>query len=737
MNKKGLSTIIVTLILIVLSLVAVGAVWIVVSNIIKGQSDQVGLDKLNFNAEITALSLDNSSNNVSIVIERKAGEANLKGMKFYFYNDTGAEVMTEYFSLGELGQKRFTFHLAMNLSNLNTVSIVPIFNSKDGKDNLGNVADSYDIKKGGSFGNYFPNENATNNSTCTPANYSYSCLGNISLRLDNCGIYQNITCNSTQTCFSNATRCGVGICSPTTCSALGYTCGTYSNGTCAGTLNCGTCANCVGGNCVEEQICDYYFQSGSTISQIQNAINNAIPGKTICLQRGAVFSASDGISITNSGTSANPITICASSNGVSCNEAGINPKISITGAGEDVKGIEFRGGIQWIIVKHLDFEGINDGAGLLFSGTTPASHVSILACNISRFNSGWLSNPWVQTTPPNYIYIGSCEYPLNIFDINANTDSRGSGGYGWFSNSVMAVNYKNTGSDGVFDHNVYFSTGPRTIPTQNMTFECGTYTDSSLDSDGVSIGLYIKISGYHTGMKIRNNTFYDDKCNTYVIGAGTSNDGLVGEYAEAEIYNNVFETPCPVTIASTLFKNTKIYNNLFNYKNYAGGWGDHFISLEKADYSASTLGNNEVYNNNFICNERYCPDDMGESFFINVVDQGSNNKFFNNLFYSNNSNVILFENTCNQFGTGGADFDNNFVYTPNDASPQMLNCSGGSGNSRVFNINPKLKDALHGDYTLLSNSPLINNGRVLGAPGFDFLNNPRGSNPDIGAFEYV
>jgi predicted esterase len=295
-GNKGLSTIVVTLILIVLSLVAVGAVWIVVSNLLKGQSEQVGLDKINFEAGITSLSLDNSSNNVSIAVERKVGEANFVGMKFYFYNETGTEVITEYFTLTELAQKRFSFHLNMNLSNLNKVSIVPLFGSEDGKEHLGNVEDTYDVKSGvhistennancvpqtcSSLGYTCGNpQNGTcagtlncgtcnstqtcqsgtcvnNLSNCSVSSYSYSCIGNISRRLDNCGNYQNQTCSSSQICVANATRCmnNLTSCVPTTCSALGYTCGTWANGTCAGTLNCGPCSSgsCVSGNCLNE-----------------------------------------------------------------------------------------------------------------------------------------------------------------------------------------------------------------------------------------------------------------------------------------------------------------------------------------------------------------------------------------------------------------------------------------------------------------------------------------------------
>ena len=125
MQKRGSSTIIVTLILIVLSLVAVGAVWLVVSNLIKGQSEQIVLDKLNFNGEITGLTLDNSNNDIGISIKIDVGQANLKGMKFYFYNETGTEVITQYFTLEELGQKKFNFILRMNLSNVKDSKVCP------------------------------------------------------------------------------------------------------------------------------------------------------------------------------------------------------------------------------------------------------------------------------------------------------------------------------------------------------------------------------------------------------------------------------------------------------------------------------------------------------------------------------------------------------------------------------------------------------------------------------------
>jgi chitodextrinase len=77
--------------------------------------------------------------------------------------------------------------------------------------------------------------------SCTPITCSamgYNC-GSVS---DGCGATLNCgSCTSPATCGGGGTKnvCGTS-CTPTTCSALGYTCGTAGDG-CGGTLNCGSC----------------------------------------------------------------------------------------------------------------------------------------------------------------------------------------------------------------------------------------------------------------------------------------------------------------------------------------------------------------------------------------------------------------------------------------------------------------------------------------------------------------
>ncbi|MFZ2603510.1 MAG: hypothetical protein WAX79_05880, partial [Candidatus Omnitrophota bacterium] len=181
-------------------------------------------------------------------VQRNAGEGEVSGIKFIFSNETGTETRTENIILKELEPKRFTFHLGMNVSGITKISIAPIFSS-NGKESIGNVVASYDVKTGVSF--------KAQNSSCDPAvnpcgsavcgTATNGTCGTIS-----CGTCSTGTCNSTGQCVAG--------CAPATCASLGYNCGTWNNGTCAGTLSCGiygngscqTGFNCVGGSCVAQ-----------------------------------------------------------------------------------------------------------------------------------------------------------------------------------------------------------------------------------------------------------------------------------------------------------------------------------------------------------------------------------------------------------------------------------------------------------------------------------------------------
>ncbi len=256
MNKKGLSTIVVTLILIVVSLVAVAIFWVVVRNLLQTGTEGIGLGRYTLSGNIKNVNLDNSTNNVSLTVERNPGQGEINGIEFIFSDGTDSEVVKETISMKELESRKFYFHLTkLNVSNLISISIAFLIKEND-KETLGDIVDKYNVGEGGG---------TTGGGTCSPATCSglgYECgnwgNGSCSGTL-NCG-----TCGTGQTCNANGI-CQTGSCTPATCSALGHNCGSgYANGTCSGTLNCGTCPSgqscnasgmCVGTICTPKLSC--------------------------------------------------------------------------------------------------------------------------------------------------------------------------------------------------------------------------------------------------------------------------------------------------------------------------------------------------------------------------------------------------------------------------------------------------------------------------------------------------
>ncbi len=281
-NRKGLSTVIVTLIFVLLSLVAVGIIWVVIRNLIINQSEGISFDKLSVSLDIKkAYSI--GENNVSVQVKRNVGGGDLTGIKFIFYTENDNEIVSENIPISELETRTFTFFLEkINVSKITKIAVLPVFQTGISD----TVSDTYTIKNitsgeetpcipictgkncgtdgcGGTCGTCGTGEycNASGNciatSSCVPTNCStqgYQCgsgiaNGTCSGTL-NCGTCSSeYYCNSSYRCVFNGTSC-----TPQTCSALGYQCGIWSNGTCGGTLNCGTCGTgytCnVSGRCV-------------------------------------------------------------------------------------------------------------------------------------------------------------------------------------------------------------------------------------------------------------------------------------------------------------------------------------------------------------------------------------------------------------------------------------------------------------------------------------------------------
>lgn len=89
-NKKGLSNIVIVLLMIVLALVAVAAVWGVVNNIIEGGTEEIELSSKCLSVDVELLKSDCTASGVcNVTVTRNAGGEDIGGIKLVFTNDLG------------------------------------------------------------------------------------------------------------------------------------------------------------------------------------------------------------------------------------------------------------------------------------------------------------------------------------------------------------------------------------------------------------------------------------------------------------------------------------------------------------------------------------------------------------------------------------------------------------------------------------------------------------------------
>lgn len=146
MKKGGLSTIVITLIIILLSLVAVGVVWAVVNNLIKDNSTEVGtaLTKLTMNLELKKVYEDQGK--IYAEVKRNSGAGDLTKIEFIVYTLDDSEIIIKDSSIKELESKNFILELSkLNIAEVTKISIAPVFKLSDGTEKIGDILDTYYI----------------------------------------------------------------------------------------------------------------------------------------------------------------------------------------------------------------------------------------------------------------------------------------------------------------------------------------------------------------------------------------------------------------------------------------------------------------------------------------------------------------------------------------------------------------------------------------------------------------
>lgn len=133
-SKKGLSTIVVTLIIIVLSLVAVGVVWVVVRNLITTGSEGIDISNKCLHIDLEASKVNCSSVGASRICDVKlsrsgTGTDALGGVKLIFKNSTAGTSSGLIDLSGDVQPLVGLTKTGMNttLSGVNEVDVTPYF----------------------------------------------------------------------------------------------------------------------------------------------------------------------------------------------------------------------------------------------------------------------------------------------------------------------------------------------------------------------------------------------------------------------------------------------------------------------------------------------------------------------------------------------------------------------------------------------------------------------------------
>ena len=125
-NKKGLSTVVTTLIIILLVLVAIGIIWIVVRGVI-----ETGTETVNYAVKCLAVDVRATAVNCTspaaceITLARKAGGDDIGGVKLVFYNDTGSSSVLDSYDASTEQTRNIEPLTSETLTGLDSTLIAP------------------------------------------------------------------------------------------------------------------------------------------------------------------------------------------------------------------------------------------------------------------------------------------------------------------------------------------------------------------------------------------------------------------------------------------------------------------------------------------------------------------------------------------------------------------------------------------------------------------------------------
>jgi len=150
-NQKGLSTIVATLIIILLVLVAVGIIWVVVRNVIQGGTEQIDINTKCIEVGVSATKVEcietadgGNDGNCSITVSRNAGNDEIGGVKLVFANEIGEENFIRNIPGNmESFETKTVLGIETGIVNASKVEVIAYFIDASGNEQLCQASNPY------------------------------------------------------------------------------------------------------------------------------------------------------------------------------------------------------------------------------------------------------------------------------------------------------------------------------------------------------------------------------------------------------------------------------------------------------------------------------------------------------------------------------------------------------------------------------------------------------------------
>ncbi|MEK6760617.1 MAG: hypothetical protein AABX93_01705 [Nanoarchaeota archaeon] len=133
-DKKGISPVIATMILIGISFISIFVFWIAIDNLIQNEAQKISLESQFVDIRVESVKFD-SNGNLFVKVRRSAGGGEMGGLAIIISDGKSNKIIQENEIIKQLEVRTFVIprESIENLGNIKSVSIAPIVKTQSGK----------------------------------------------------------------------------------------------------------------------------------------------------------------------------------------------------------------------------------------------------------------------------------------------------------------------------------------------------------------------------------------------------------------------------------------------------------------------------------------------------------------------------------------------------------------------------------------------------------------------------